>query len=268
MIMARNMTTVQDSNSIRFGSAKFEVGPDIGSLVDLGAMRGIVFEESWDEVRVTSDNAGIIKVGMNNHMASIEGELMEINLQTLATIRGGIDNFNTIAGTAQTVAAEQIRLTGQTLKRLANKNGNGSIVTAVTVKNAAGAVTHALGTDYILGVDSAGYTVISRVPGGAITDGATVNVGYTYTPVSAKRLLSGGLGTFQPRVARITNYNDAGKEFRITVYNASPESGLNITFPEADAEDPAMTPIRMTGSPDASRPVGEQLFEIYDEQGA
>lgn len=85
--------------------------------------------------------------------------------------------------------------------------------------------------------------------------------------LEAVRLLSGGFSTFQPRVARITNYDDAGREFRITVYNTSPESGLNITFPEADSEDPAMTPIRMTGSPDPSRPVGEQLFEIYDEQG-
>lgn len=188
--MARNMTTVQNANSIRFGSAKFEVGEDVDNLKDLGAMRGIVFEESWDEVRVTSDNAGVIRVGINNHMASIEGDLMEINLETLAMIRGGIDKF------------EEIPADPEENQR------------------------------------------------------------------AAVRLLSGGFSTFQPRVARITNYDDQGREFRITIYNSSPESGLNITFPEADSEDPAMTPIRMTGSPDPNRPVGEQLFEIYDEQGA
>lgn len=187
--MARNMTTVQNANSIRFGSAKFEVGEDIENLKDLGAMRGIVFEESWDEVRVNSDNAGVIRVGINNHMAAIEGELMELNLETLAEIRGGIDKLETIAADPEE------------------------------------------------------------------------------NQLAAIRLLSGGFSTFQPRVARITNYDDAGRKFRITVFKATPESGLNITFPEADSEDPAMTTIRMSGSLDVSRAAGEQLFEIYDEQG-
>lgn len=263
--MGRNMTTVQKASSIRFGSAKFEVGEDVNSLIDLGAMNGIVFEETWDEMTVTSDNAGVIKTGINNHAAGIEGDLMEINLATLATIRGGIDKFETIAGTPQTVTSESVTLSNQVQKRLLHKNGVGTVVTAVTVKK--GATTLAAGTDFTLAVDSAGFTVISRVEGGGITSGDAVMVNYTYTPLSAQRFLSGGLGTFQPRVARITNYDDAGKEFRITIYKATPESGLNITFPEADAEDPAITPIRMNGTMDSSRAVGEQLFEIYDEQG-
>ncbi|WP_157685639.1 hypothetical protein [Paenibacillus donghaensis] len=259
------MTTVQAGNTIRFGSAKFEVGPDINSFIDLGAMNSIVFEETWDEMTVTSDNAGVIKTGINNHAAGIEGDLMEINLATLATIRGGIDKIETIAGTPKTVTNEPVTLSNQVQKRLLHKNGAGTVVTAVTVKK--GATTLAAGTDYTLAVDSAGFTVISRVEGGGITSGDAVMVNYTYTPLSAQRFLSGGLGTFQPRVARITNYDDAGKEFRITIYKATPESGLNITFPEADAEDPAITPIRMNGTMDSSRAVGEQLFEIYDEQG-
>jgi hypothetical protein len=39
-------TTVQDSNTIRFGSAKLEVGPNVGALTDLGAVNGVVFNES------------------------------------------------------------------------------------------------------------------------------------------------------------------------------------------------------------------------------
>lgn len=263
--MGRNMTTVQKASSIRFGSAKFEVGEDVNSLIDLGAMNSIVFEETWDEMTVTSDNAGVIKTGMSNHVAGIEGDLMEINLATLATIRGGIDKFETIEAAPVNVTAEAVTLSNQDQKRLTKKNGAGTSVTAVVVKK--GVTTYVLNEDYTLSVDSAGYTVIARIPGGDITSGDTVSVAYTYTPISAQRLLSGGLGTFQPRVARITNYDDAGKEFRITIFKATPESGLNITFPEADAEDPAMTPIRMNGTLDATRAVGEQLFEIYDEQG-
>ncbi|QJD87901.1 hypothetical protein [Cohnella herbarum] len=264
--MARNMTTVQNANSIRFGSAKFEVGEDESSLIDLGAMRGIVFEESWDEVKVMSDNAGVIRVGINNHMAAIEGELMEINIATLANIRGGIDTLSNITAAPANVTGESVKLIGNKQRRLAYRNGAGTIVTAVTVKK--GATTLVEGDDYALAVDSAGYTVISRVTGGTIADGDTVAVAYTYTPISAVKLLSGGLSTFKPRVARITNYDEQNKKFQITVFKATPESGLNITFPEADGEDPAMTPIRMSGTLDTNRAVGEQLFEIYDEQGA
>ncbi|MBU8733435.1 hypothetical protein KM915_25825 [Cytobacillus oceanisediminis] len=187
--MARNMTTVQNSSTIRFGSAKFEVGETEETLVDLGAMRGIAFEESWDERQIMSDNAGVISAGISNHTATISGDLMEINLDNLHILRGGIDKL-------VDVPADQ-----------------------------------------------------------------------TAGTKAAKKLLSGGVSTFKPRVVKITNYNDKGEAFSITIFKANSASGLNITFPEADGEDPAMTPIEMTGTLDTSKAVGEQLFEIYDEQG-
>lgn len=187
--MARAMTKVQQSNTIRFGSAKFEVGEDEESLVDLGAMRGVEFEESWDEMQVNSDNAGVIIVGMMNQQVAIRGDLMEINLKNLALLRGGIDKV------------EEIEEDSETGKK------------------------------------------------------------------AAIRLLSGGYSTFQPRVVKITNYNDKNEEFSITIFKATTNSGISITFPGADDEDPAMTPIEMVGTNDVEREIGEQLFIIEDEQG-
>lgn len=187
--MTRAMTKVQQSNTIRFGSAKFEVGEDEKNLVDLGAMRGIEFEETWDEMRVNSDNAGVILVGMMNQQATIRGDLMEINLVNLAQLRGGIDKI-------EEVEADE-------------------------------------------------------------AEGKK----------AAIRLLSGGYSTFQPQVVRITNYNDAGEAFSITIFKGTTNTGINITFPGADDEDPAMTPIEMIGTNDVEREVGEQLFVIEDEQG-
>ena len=261
------MTTVQKGNSIRFGSAKFEVGEDLDSLVDLGAMRGIGFEESWSEIQVKSDNAGIIIAGIREHQVTLKGDLMEIDIKNLALIRGGIDKLESITATPQTVLEEAVNLEGTRPTRLANKNGAGTSVTAVVVTNATGDTTYDEGTDYTLFTDSAGYTNISRVAAGTIASGMTVHVDYTYTPISAVKLLSGGISTFTPRVARVTNYDDQGKEFRITVFKATSANGLSISFPEADSEDPALTPIEMTGTPDTNRAIGEQLFEIYDEQG-
>src|SRR5699024_5012662 len=187
--MARAMTKVQQSNTIRFGSAKFEVGEDEESLVDLGAMRGVEFEESWDEMQVNSDNAGVIIVGMMNQQVAIRGDLMEINLKNLAILRGGIDK------------AEEVEADAETGKK------------------------------------------------------------------AAIRLLSGGYSTFQPRVVKITNYNDKNEEFSITIFKATTNSGISITFPGADDEDPAMTHIEMVGTNDVEREIGEQLFIIEDEQG-
>ncbi|HLR70980.1 MAG TPA: hypothetical protein VK085_06070 [Pseudogracilibacillus sp.] len=187
--MARAMTKVQQSNTIRFGSAKFEVGEDEESLVDLGAMRGVEFEESWDEMQVNSDNAGVIIVGMMNQQVAIRGDLMEINLKNLALLRGGIDKV------------EEVEADAETGKK------------------------------------------------------------------AAIRLLSGGYSTFQPRVVKITNYNDKNEEFSITIFKATTNSGISITFPGADDEDPAMTPIEMVGTNDVEREIGEQLFIIEDEQG-
>jgi hypothetical protein len=187
--MARAMTKVQNGNSIRFGSAKFEVGETEEDMIDLGAMRGITFEETWEELQVMSDNAGVIHAGITGHVAAIAGELMEIDLESLAVIRGGIDTLEQVPADSEEGTKEAIRL------------------------------------------------------------------------------LSGGITSFQPRVARITNYNERNEKFSITIFKANAAEGLNITFPEADGEDPAMTPINMSGTPDVERDPGQQLFEIYDEQG-
>ena len=185
--MARNMTTVQQQSTIRFGSGKFEVGETEDNMIDLGAMNGVAFEETWDEIQVTSDNAGVITAGIRNHKAALKGDLMEINLKNLALIRGGIDKYDEVP------AAEGKK--------------------------------------------------------------------------AAVRLLSGGVSNFIPRVARVTNYNDRGEAFRITVFKATTATGLSIAFPGAEDENAASTPIEMIGTPDVERDPGEQLFEIYDEQG-
>ena len=91
-------TTVQEFNSIRFGSGKFEVD-DGGGWINLGAMRNIQFEEEWDKVRVMSHNAGMITARIQNHRAALAGDLMEINLANLAKMRGGLDEYSTVAGT-------------------------------------------------------------------------------------------------------------------------------------------------------------------------
>ncbi len=99
-----SQTTVQNDQKIAFGSGKLEYSTDSGSTwTDLGAMKNIVFTESWEEVEVLSDNAGTIKSGIRNQVASIAGNLIEIDLAKLNSLRGGIDTYTADAGVSETL---------------------------------------------------------------------------------------------------------------------------------------------------------------------
>lgn len=101
-----SQTSIQNENKISFGSGKLEYSTDDGvSWNDLGAMRNIVFTESWEQVKVDSDNAGRVKTGIKNQMASIAGDLMEIDLEKLDALRGGIDSYSEDAGVSETLTS-------------------------------------------------------------------------------------------------------------------------------------------------------------------
>lgn len=262
--MARQ-TTVQDSNTVRFGSAKIEAGATVGALVDVGAANNVVFTETWDAVRVKSHNAGTIKVGIQNQMAKVTFDMLETNLTRLNALRGGIDTYSTTAGVLTTVTDESVTLDGVTATRLAYANGDGSIAGSIVVTNGA-AVVRTLNTDYTVGVDSAGYTVITRIAGGAISDGETVLVDYTYTPNTAKNLSSGGKFTMTQNVLRLTNTNAAGKKYEITFYKTNTAEGINFTYNDDDNVEPDVTSVVMECERDESLAAGAQLFTIVDEQ--
>ncbi len=121
-------TTIQDANKIAFGSGKFEYSIDSGSTwVDLGAMRNIVFTESWETVKVDSDNAGRVKTGIKEQVASLAGDLMEIDLSKLNALRGGLDTYSASAGVSETL-----------------KSGGKSTQTAIQAK-----VTHTTESDEV-----------------------------------------------------------------------------------------------------------------------
>lgn len=258
-------TTVQDSNTIRFGSAKIEMGANVGALVDYGAANNVVFTESWDPVKVVSANAGEIVVGIRNQMATVNFDMLEANLTNLNAMRGGIDTYATVAAAPVAIVDELVTLTGVTAQRLLYKNGSGAIVTGITVTTGAG-VGRTLNTDYVVGVDAAGYTIITRIAGGAFADGEVAKVDYTYTPNTGKSLTSGGKFTITPKVLRLTNTNEAGKIFRMTFYRAKSAQGIQLTLNNDDAVDPNAVNVSIECTRDESLTAGAQLFEILDEQ--
>lgn len=260
-------TTVQHPETIRFGSGRLEIGKSLDSLVDVGALTGVHFtHELGDKVTITSDNAGIILERAGTQTAKVEANLLEINLDTLAVYMGGVSKLETVAGSQQTVANEEHTLKGTTFIRLDHRMSDGNAVTIDSVKKKGGSAA-VEDTDYVVAIDSDGYTCIARKSGSSvIKDGSVVQVSYKYTPAAYKRLSFGGLQQLDAAVARITNYDSLGREFSITVYKATADSGIEIEFQADDADETDVVPITLVGTEDTSRAVGDQLFVIEDHQ--
>lgn len=260
-------TTVQHPETIRFGSGRLEIGKSLDSLVDVGALTGVHFtHELGDKVTITSDNAGVILERAGTQTAKVEANLMEINLDTLAVYMGGVSKLETVAGSQKTVTNEEHTLKGTTFIRLDHRMGNGNAVAIDSVKKK-GSSAAVENTDYVVAIDSDGYTCIARKSGSSvITDGSVVQVSYKYTPAAYKRLSFGGLQQLDAAVARITNYDSLGREFSITVYKATADSGIEIEFQADDADETDVVPITLVGTEDTSRAVGDQLFIIEDHQ--
>lgn len=260
-------TTVQHPETIRFGSGRLEIGKSLDSLVDVGALTGVHFtHELGDKVTITSDNAGVILERAGTQTAKVEANLMEINLDTLAVYMGGVSKLETVAGSQKTVTNEEHTLKGTAFIRLDHRMGDGNAITIDSVKKKGGSAA-VEDTDYVVAIDSDGYTCIARKSGSSvITDGSVVQVSYKYTPAAYKRLSFGGLQQLDAAVARITNYDSLGREFSITVYKATADSGIEIEFQADDADETDVVPITLVGTEDTSRAVGDQLFVIEDHQ--
>lgn len=260
-------TTVQHPETIRFGSGRLEIGKSLDSLVDVGALTGVHFtHDLGDKVTITSDNTGVILERAGTQTAQVEANLMEINLDTLAVYMGGVSKLETVAGSQQTVTNEEHTLKGTTFIRLDHRMGEGNAVTIDSVKKKGGSAA-VEDTDYVVALDSDGYTCIARKSGSSvITDGSVVQVSYKYTPAAYKRLSFGGLQQLDAAVARITNFDSLGREFSITVYKATADSGIEIEFQADDADETDVVPITLVGTEDTSRAVGDQLFVIEDHQ--
>ena len=264
-------TEVVKPDAIRFGSGKFEVYSDsLADWVNLGAMRDVAFEESWERVSINSDNAGVIRVRIKNHVAALKGSLMEIDLGNLELIRGGMDLYSNVPGAPVAGSTQELEsFAYNTFIEIENQNGDGSAVTINSVLHEPGEmgeVEYVENTDYIAFTDRAGNSGIIILNTGTTDLAHNPVINYDYTPNAARKLSSGGYTTIEPRAIRVTNLDEDDKMFRITVYKADNAEGIALTFPPDDGDDPMMVPITLEGTRDTTRVAGDQLFEIYDEQ--
>ena len=260
-----SQTTVQRMKTIRFGSAMIEVGDSEANLRDIGAANNVSFEYSFDEQTIKSDNAGDILKRIANERARVSCDMLESSVENIASFLKGVVTTGSTSATSQTVSGENV-VTQAGYVRLANKNGDGTQVTISTCKKGNTSLT--VSTDYTVGVDAQGYTIIAPVSGSSkVTAGDTITVGYSYTPNASEIVEAGGKLTLAFNIVRLTNFDSDGKKFEITMWKASGAEGFTMDFQPDDADTPNAVNAVWEGINDAGRDSGKQLFRIVDEQG-
>lgn len=240
----------------------------VEDAVSIGLLDGVKFAKTGTDTVVKTDNADDIDLGQADEQAEISATAWKnLDLSVLHTLMGESGTLTT--NTAQTpvsVSDELHVMTGATGKTLKYKNeGTPALVTNIVVKS--GATTFTANTDYLTYLNPQGYTVICRVPGGAITDGASVTVSYKYTPATFKKFTYGGGVIPKPLHVWLINTNAAGKKFIIELYKVSSVKSVELTFGSDSSKALVQMPVSIIGKPDSTRPVNDALFAIYDEQG-
>lgn len=268
-----SQTTVQKSDAIRIGSVKMEVAETVaGPWTDLGALRGAQVQETFEKVKVESDNAGTIKEYIKDQMVQIQAQLLEYDVEVLDKLRGDIDEYSTTAGSLVSGATQTIDSGDWAYEEfipIENQNGDGSAITVNSV-SATDPATLTEGTDYFVVKDDEGvYGIIvtdsANMTGG---DGETqdLTIDYDYTPNTAKNVTTGGKKTLSNFAVRLTNQNEDGNDWKLLIYKCTIDEGLNYTYSSDEADDVTPMPISFTGILDTSRSAGDQLYSIVDEQ--
>lgn len=199
-------------------------------------------------------------------------ELIELYVPTLNLIRGGIDLATSVAGTpvvgfSDPFTAGQWGYGDPVVLRQQNGSGAQLVMTSVT-----GSVDGllVLNTDYFVGVNQAGKTVLTVIDSATVTtETQTITAVYDYTPNASRSLSTGGLATINGRAWRFTNRQIVGvttKQRVIDVYKAFYEGGQTLTFNSDQADDPlTVIPVGVRAKLDSGRTDGDQLYKILDE---
>lgn len=216
--MALTHNVQQETDSIYFGNCLLFAGQYTGAasdfsssnLINLGLKRSVEYEPITETIQPEFDDGEFNDI-IDTEQARLSVELTELVAEKLALLSGGTQIVRYVLGTqvVMSSAYDEITLSGTRPARLNHRSYSTSApiqVTSITVKEDTDDTpdTYVADTDYtISGPDLMGYTTITRKATGAIVDGQTVRVAYTYTPAKIISLRRGGATEIQPIVLRV-----------------------------------------------------------------
>jgi len=90
-------TSVQNSDAIRFGSCKVEIGATTTGYTDIGVAKGVTFSEEVTKAIIGSDNAPETHF-VRKQRVVVSGTFVEFDPNHWNTLRGGIDIYTSSTG--------------------------------------------------------------------------------------------------------------------------------------------------------------------------
>jgi hypothetical protein len=259
---------VVKKSNIKIGSVKVEISDNDVDYTSLGTGNKAKFSEKLTAVNIISDNGGLIDTIVQDQTCEVDYTMLEFDLNVMQQVRGGIDDYSTIAG-APVNGYSQLALAGSwkfnKFIKFASQNADGSIINPSSVTAGTDGALVA-GTDYYVGQNGAGeYGIFIVDSANVTTENQNITIVYTYTPIAAQVIKTGGKTSILSKYVRLTNTR-TGKRFMITVYKAQNADGISIDFPGDDEGKAWENNVKFTGSKDPNRAEGDQLFTILNEQ--
>lgn len=246
-------TQAQKTKAIRFGSWVLQVDGTNLWLLDNAQM--VV---GFNTVQLRAHN-GYLPVKKKIENVEFTAELYEVHLDTIEKI----DSHGVLSNTEWSAINVTNESLGDTWTenmpiKLANKNGDKTEVTSISIQNNGSGLT--LNTDYRVYVGNDGYTYI--LP---LSDQTWVLIAdYTYIPNTKKTITFSDLSKLVSYYeVKFINTDENGKEFTLTIPKAFSTENLQLNFVSDDAVDETMkVPIKLTAFPDENN----VMLVIEDEQ--
>ncbi len=245
------------------------IGDDVAAMIELGVLSGDSSANiSYDSVSVVGSQDEDVMVYVKNMRVEVSFTLMQLMTANIQRLLDGVATMvttsgNPVIGAQQTIPAGWVE---NRMIRIARQNADGSKPTISSVV-AGGPGTE--NDDYFVvqAADGTWYIMLRTDGTGLFLTSQEVTVTYDYTPAASNTLRMGSRSAeLKPKIVEVEKIVQ-GKKFRVRLWSARNEGGLELSFPAANSDDPATLPVTVTGKLDTNRVDGEQLIDIYDEIG-
>lgn len=265
---------------------KVLVSIDGGSVyTDIGAiMSAVVNTLTYTENRIQTANAGDLDVQLSNFKIEGSFTLINLNLENIAKISGGLFTVVSTPGSPITSFNDQVIATGQTeaalINLIPNEDTNNTDIkfsAAPVITSITGSVDGALtgDDDYYIHPDSnsfSGYSVSFHTVGTTLTTMAqTFTIVYgTNTPVESDTLYCGdSTKVLEAFIFKFEHTDDNGLTRTLELFAVdSTSGGFQFNYKGANEEGVEEMPITFMAKLDTSRDNGRQLLSWNMDIGA
>jgi hypothetical protein len=240
---------------------------------NVGSIEGLAITENMTATQLQGDNAEEEKY-VSEHTVTVAFNQREAILEEVrAIVRGSFDVSGTPVAGSLVAGAEQVVASGAWGYNdpivIENQNYN---LGAVTVNSVAGGTNTTLvaGTDYFVGQDSVGRTVVTIIDSDTITTlSQTMTIDYDYTPYASQTIYTGGKTTLPNFIARISNVDESDGLVRMWFFKGSIDQGLSLTL-KSDKEADPVSPNAWSFTFVIDNNIatkGKKLWKYYTERG-